>query len=226
MFDAIAARYDRMNRILSFGIDGWWRRAAVRALELPEEGRALDVATGTADVAITIARRYPRATIIGIDPSTRMLEVGRAKLARKGLSNRVSLELGDAERLALETASFDGVTIAFGIRNVPDRLRALREMARVLRPGGRLVVLELGEPEGSVLGAVARAHVHAVVPRVGAALAGAREYKYLAQSIGAFPKAHEFSALMREAGLDVLVTTPLTLGVARMWVGTPAGGAP
>ena len=138
MFDRIARRYDLLNRVLSFGNDQRWRRRAVRSLDLDpaRPARVLDLATGTADLAILIARTHPAAKVIGVDPAERMLEEGRRKVEAAGLADRVELVPGDAETLPFPEAHFDAVTIAFGIRNVPDRLRGLREMARVTRPGG------------------------------------------------------------------------------------------
>ncbi|MCC6553838.1 MAG: ubiquinone/menaquinone biosynthesis methyltransferase, partial [Polyangiaceae bacterium] len=142
MFDAIARRYDLLNRVLSLGLDQGWRRKAARALELRPGATVVDLATGTADLAITIAREHG-ARVIGIDPSEGMLAIGREKVRAAGLEGRIELYTGDAERIELEDRSADGISIAFGIRNVPDRPRALREMARVARPGGRIVILEL-----------------------------------------------------------------------------------
>jgi demethylmenaquinone methyltransferase/2-methoxy-6-polyprenyl-1,4-benzoquinol methylase len=226
-FDRIAGRYDLLNRVISLGVDQRWRRRAVRALSLPDGGRALDLATGTADLAIRIARSHPGATVVGVDPSVGMLDVGRQKVESRGLTERVSLEVGDARSLPFDDDAFDGTTIAFGIRNVPDRAAALREMARVTRPGGRVVVLELSEPRGGILGPLARFHIHEVVPRLGALLSGAREYHYLQRSIAAFPPPEEFAALCEESGLTVREVVPLTFGVACLYVAEPtvAGGA-
>jgi len=226
MFDAIAARYDLLNRIISLGVDQRWRRETVRALRLGVGARALDLATGTADLAILTANTHPDASVTGLDPSRNMLAVGREKLAARGLDGRVTLVEGDAERLPFEAASFDGVTMAFGIRNVPDRAAALREMARVTRPGGRVCILELAEPRRGPMAALARFHIHAVVPWVGALLSGAKEYGYLQRSIAAFPPPEEFAATMRASGLDVLEVRPMTFGVVTLYVATPAGGAP
>src|SRR5690606_23666848 len=124
--------------------------------------------------------------------------------ARAGLSERITLVEGDAQQLPFEDASFDAATIAFGIRNVPDRPRALREMARVVRPGGRVAVLELSEPPGGLLGSLARIHVHHIVPFLGALISGSKEYRYLQRSIAAFPPPEQFAATMREAGLDIV----------------------
>jgi demethylmenaquinone methyltransferase / 2-methoxy-6-polyprenyl-1,4-benzoquinol methylase len=221
MFDRIAARYDAMNRVLSFGLDRGWRRRAVRALRLGDRPRVLDLATGTGDLAIDIARMHPRAEVIGLDPSPQMLAVAQSKLARRGLADRVTLVRGDAQHLPYASCEMDAATIAFGIRNVPDRLAALREMARVVRPGGRVCVLELGEPRRGLLARAARFHTRYVVPRLGALLSGAREYRYLQSSIAAFPPSAEFARLMERAGLHVIDVAPLTFGVCTLYVATP-----
>jgi demethylmenaquinone methyltransferase/2-methoxy-6-polyprenyl-1,4-benzoquinol methylase len=225
MFDGIAPRYDLLNRLMSFGLDRGWRRKTVRALALVPGARALDLATGTADVAMAIARACPGGRVVGVDPSLGMLEVGRRKIADAGLAERVSLQAGDAQALDFEDQSFDGVCIAFGIRNVPDRARALAEMARVTRPGGRVAILELSEPRRGLLAPLARFHIRKLVPRLGALLSGSREYHYLQSSIAAFPPPDDFADMMRAAGLDVLAVTPLSFGVCHLYVGTPAAAA-
>jgi demethylmenaquinone methyltransferase / 2-methoxy-6-polyprenyl-1,4-benzoquinol methylase len=221
MFDGIAHRYDLVNRVISLGIDQSWRKKTVRALELKPGARVLDLATGTADLAIMIAKLHPHVTLVGVDPSAKMLEVGQKKLVLQQLNERIELRVGDAQSLDLESRSFDGVSIAFGIRNVPDRLQGLREMARVTKPGGRIAILELSEPRGGILGPLARFHVHSVVPAVGALLSGAKEYRYLQRSIAAFPPARDFEALMVEAGLRIVASTSLTFGVCHLYVGEP-----
>ena len=225
MFDRIAGRYDRVNRVLSLGLDVRWRRRVVRALGLGERPRVLDVATGTGDLAIEIARACPGAHIIGLDPSAGMLGVAKQKLAKRGLTDRVELVIGDAQALPQQNCEIDAATIAFGIRNVPDRRKALRELARVVRPGGRIAVLELGEPRKGILAAAARLHTHHVVPRLGGWLSGSREYRYLQKSVAAFPPAEEFAELMRASGLAVLEVTPLTFGVCTLYLATPAEDA-
>jgi demethylmenaquinone methyltransferase/2-methoxy-6-polyprenyl-1,4-benzoquinol methylase len=237
MFDRIAARYDTVNRVLSLGLDRSWRRRLVRELGLDprrkktrgwwfgEKPRVLDVATGTGDLAIEIARACPGATVIGIDPSPGMLAVAHDKIERRGLGDRVLLAVGDAQNITLRNCEVDAATIAFGIRNVPDRAAALRELARVVRPGGRIGVLELGEPGGGLLGACARAHKRYIVPRLGAWLSSAREYQYLEASIAAFPAPAEFADLMRGCGLDVLDVIPLTFGACTLYVATPSEDA-
>lgn len=220
MFDRIARRYDMLNRVLSMGIDHGWRRRTVKSLGLdaiaaPE---VLDLATGTGDLAIAIAKSHERAHVRGTDPSKNMLAIGVDKVKARGLEGRVSLTPGDAQEISFGDASVDAVTIAFGIRNVPDRRRALAEMARVTRVGGTVAVLELGEPRGGVLGPFARFHIRHVVPQLGALLSGASEYRYLQRSIAAFPEPEEFAAMMEAVGLRTTIT-PLTFGVCNLYVG-------
>jgi demethylmenaquinone methyltransferase/2-methoxy-6-polyprenyl-1,4-benzoquinol methylase len=150
-----------------------------------------------------------------------MLAVAQRKLERRGLAGRVTLVRGDAQALPYANCEMDAATIAFGIRNVPDRLAALREMARVVRPGGRVAVLELGEPRRGLLARAARFHTRYVVPRLGALLSGAREYRYLQHSIAAFPPSGEFARLMERAGLHVIDVVALTFGVCTLYVATP-----
>jgi len=220
MFDAIADRYDLLNRILSLGVDQGWRRLTVEAARIEGEARVLDLATGTGDLALMIARRHPGARVVGVDPSPKMLAVGRGKVEAAGLSGRVSMLPGDAHSLPFPADHFDASTIAFGIRNVPDRGLGLRELARVTRPGGRVVILELSEPRGGVLAALARFHVHHVVPSVGAWLSGQREYRYLQRSIAAFPPPEEFAALMRTSGLVEVEVRPLSFGACALFAGS------
>jgi demethylmenaquinone methyltransferase/2-methoxy-6-polyprenyl-1,4-benzoquinol methylase len=219
MFDAIAPRYDLLNRVLSLGLDQGWRRRTVAALALGPRATALDLATGTGDLAIRIARAHPDAVVIATDPSRGMLDVAVEKA--RPLGDRIRFAVGDAQAIDLSDGSVDAVSIAFGIRNVEDRPRALREMARVTRAGGRVAVLELCEPERGALAALARFHIHEVVPRVGGAVSGSAEYAYLQRSIAAFPPPRLFAAAMREAGIEVLSVSPLAFGAACLFVGTP-----
>ena len=221
MFDQIAQRYDLLNRVMSMGIDRSWRKKAVAALALPSDARVLDLATGTGDLALSIANAYSDSTVVGVDPSARMLEVGVEKVQRAALGERVQLELGDAQALPFETDAFDGCSIAFGIRNIPDRGAALAEMARVTKPGGRVVILELSEPRVGWLSPIARFHVHKLIPRIGGMLSGSREYRYLQDSIAKFPTPEAFSELMAGCGLNVLDVEPLTFGACTLFVAEP-----
>lgn len=230
MFDRIAARYDLLNRLISLGGDRRWRRIAAEALALHgwtrRPPRVLDVASGTGDLAIEIARRYPGVAVHGIDASRGMTEIGRRKVDRAGFGDRITLDAGDALELPFSDDSFDAATIAFGIRNIPDRNRALREMARVTRSEGRVVVLEAGEPSAGLTGALARFHIHVIVPFVGGLLAGAEEYRYLERSIRAFPQVSEFVRTMAAAGLEEVETRSLTFGVCNLFLARPAAASP
>lgn len=227
MFDRIAARYDLLNRLNSLGLDRGWRRATAEALAPAAAGRGplrmLDVASGTGDLAIAIARRFPSAVVDGVDASAAMTSIGRGKVRRAGLADRVTLAAGDARDLGFPDRCFDAAAIAFGIRNVPDRLRALRELARVTRPGGRVAVLELGEPTSGPLAALARFHIRVVVPLMGALLAGGEEYRYLRRSIRAFPPPAEFARAMADAGLQPVETRPLAFGACNLFLASSAG---
>lgn len=222
MFDRIAQRYDLLNRILSLNVDQRWRRATIRALRLMPESKVLDLATGTADMALLIHQLHGNVTVTGVDPSRGMLDVGVRKVQDAGASARITLEQGDAQRLPFQAASFDACCIAFGIRNVPDRVAALREMNRVVRPGGRVCILELSEPRRGLIAFGARLYIHQLVPRIGAILSGKEEYRYLQTSVSAFPPPELFAQRMGEAGLRVLEVIPLMFGVCQLYVAEAA----
>jgi len=217
MFDKIARRYDLLNRLMSFGLDRSWRRQLIESM--PTQGRLLDVATGTADVALALARIHPDTQVTGLDPSTGMLAVGQDKIDARGLQERVELIPGDAQAMPFADNFFSGTTIAFGIRNVPDRLQGLREMARVTQTGGPVSVLELSEPEGGIMARLAKIHVHHFVPLMGRLLSGQKEYRYLQSSIAAFPPANAFSELMVEAGFSDVKVSRMTFGTAHLYIG-------
>ena len=222
MFDAIADRYDLLNRIISLGLDQGWRKRTVAALDLAGkvDATVLDLATGTGDLALQIARTHPSTKVIGTDPSRRMLDVAERKA--RSAEGKVALRVGDAQAIDLADGTVDAVSMAFGIRNVPDRSRALREMARVTRPGGRIAILELSEPKQGTLAKLARFHIHEIVPRIGGLISGGGgEYAYLQRSIAAFPAPEAFAVQMDEAGVEVLEIAPLTFGVVCLFVGTP-----
>lgn len=225
MFDGIAGRYDLLNRLISLGIDQRWRAETVRALELKPGAQVLDLATGTGDLALRIAQDAPSAIVTGLDPSREMLRVFEKKVAAANAGSRIRIQFGEAESLPFADASFDAITMAFGVRNVPDRPAALREMARVLKPGGRIAILELSEPQQGPLSAFARFHVHVLVPKLGAWLSGAQEYAYLQRSIAAFPAPDVFADIMRASGLHVLAVRPMTFGAVCLFVATVGGPA-
>lgn len=219
MFDAIAERYDLLNRLMSFGRDRAWRRQTAQQLGGPE--RALDLATGTGDLAIEVARRNPGAQVIALDPSSGMLDVGRRKTEKLGLTARIEYVQGDAQSLPFPDRTFDAISMAFGIRNVPDRPAALCEMARVARPGAKIALLELTEPSGTGLSVVARLHVHWIVPAMGAIISGSREYAYLSRSIAAFPAPDAFVQIAKNSGLDLVELVRFSFGACHLFVFTP-----
>ncbi len=217
MFDQIAKRYDLLNRIISMGLDQGWRKQLIESM--PKTGEILDLATGTADVAISIAKLNPHVQITGLDPSVGMLEVGIEKIKRLGLDSRITLLEGSALDMPFETDRFDGVCVAFGIRNFADRLKGLKEMARITRKGGIVSILELSEPrENGILSPFVKFHVHHVVPFLGALLSGHAEYRYLQKSVAAFPAPNVFGEMMKEAGLVDVEIFRMTFGVAHLYV--------
>ena len=220
MFDAVAPRYDLLNRVLSAGIDRYWRSRAVRMLSDEQPRRVLDVATGTADLAIKIERTlHPRETI-GIDLSTEMLDRGRAKIEQKGLSPRISLRKADAADLPFADASFDAAFVAFGVRNFEDLDAGLGDIRRVLRPSGALVVLEFSSPRAFPIKQVYDWYSRRVLPRIGGLLSPDQgAYEYLPNSVAAFPDGTDFLRRMRSAGFADLEWTPLTFGIASLYKG-------
>ena len=224
MFDSISPDYDHLNHLMSMNVDKTWRRRALRHI-VPRSGQlsVMDLACGTGDFSVAIAKRMRRSDVkgrvTGVDLSEGMLEVMRGKIAAEGLENMVSAELGDGEALHFASASFDRVTIAFGIRNFEDKEAGLREILRVLKPGGRLVLLELSVPSNRVLLWIYNLYFCHVLPYIGGRVSGDKAaYKYLPASVLKFPKAGEFAAMIREAGFRSVFTKAYTLGICRLFV--------
>lgn len=219
MFDGISPRYDLMNAILSLGLDRRWRRLAVETLKPVGGERYLDAGCGTGDLCLAVARSAPAASVTGMDVSPRMLEIAAAKARRAEVGERVQLGEGDVTAMAFGDASFHGVVSAFCIRNVTDRLRAFREMRRVLKPRGRAVILELTRPRSALVRFGHRLYGHTVVPLVAALLSDAGAYRYLTQSIDLFPEPGRLADLMGEAGFARVTHRPLSSGVVTLFHG-------
>lgn len=221
MFDTISARYDLLNHLLSFGLDVCWRSRLRRFLPTGDEQNILDLATGTADVLLTLTRHNSRvAEAVGIDLAEKMLAIGREKIVRANLSDKITLMRGDANHIPLRGDKFDAVTMAFGIRNVEDPVGVLKEMRRVLNKGGRALVLEFSLPENQLLRAGHLFYLRTVVPLLGGLVSGHREaYQYLNQTIERFPYGAAFCKMMEEAGLRNPTANILLGGVATIYQG-------
>lgn len=220
MFDGISGRYDLLNRLLSMGIDIRWRRVALRMLrERGLPARVLDVATGTADLALALATDLPEAEVIGVDLSEGMLGVGRQKVERNGLRARVRLEQADAENLPFEDGSFDAVTVAFGVRNFENLDKGLGELQRVLRPGGHLMVLEFSRPTSPLVKGLMNLYSRSLMPALGGWLSKDRAaYAYLPASVQVFPEGDAFEERLQRAGLQPLRQRRLSMGISSVYI--------
>ena len=221
MFNQIACRYDFLNRFLSGGIDVYWRRKAIAELKPLKPQLILDVATGTADVAIMTMKYLTPQKIIGIDISTGMLELGREKIAKAMLNNQVELQEGDSETIKFPDNSFDAVTVAFGVRNFEHLTLGLKEMLRVLKPGGKLVVLEFSRPRQSAFRRLYKLYMKLVAPGIGKLVSKNKAaYQYLNDSVQAFPEGEDFKTILQETGYSDTYLKTLSLGICTIYCGT------
>ncbi|OPY83004.1 MAG: Demethylmenaquinone methyltransferase [Syntrophus sp. PtaU1.Bin005] len=222
IFATVTGKYDFLNHLLSFRRDVAWRRFAARKMHFPRTRRYLDVATGTADLALEVASRYPDVEVTGVDFVLEMLGKAVMKTARrKECRNRVSFVQGDALALPFADRSFDVVGIAFGIRNIPDRPGALREFSRVLIEGGQVAILEMQLPQQKVLQLLCSFYLRRILPRMARCFTrNPAAYLYLADSIIQFPAPERFAGMIRDAGFSNVRHYPLTLGITRLYVGT------
>jgi demethylmenaquinone methyltransferase/2-methoxy-6-polyprenyl-1,4-benzoquinol methylase len=220
IFSTITARYDFLNHFLSLRRDIAWRRFAVRRMSFGTTHRFLDVASGTADLAIDAARRHPGISVTGIDFVREMLDLGRIKIRQKGLSGRITLLQADALSLPFPDNTFDAAGIAFGIRNIPDRSRALKEMARVVIPGGQIMVLEMTFTHNWFSNLVYQTYLNRILPSISARFSrNPGAYYYLADSIMNFPPAGQFVRMMEEAGMTQVEKHKLTFGATYLYEG-------
>lgn len=220
MFDNIAPKYDLLNHTLSMSIDRVWRRRVVGEVRRAKPGRILDVATGTGDLAIAMARRIRDVQVLGVDLSEQMLAVARRKIEARGLDGRIVLDRGDAERLAVADASVDVATVAFGVRNFGDLGAGLRELARTIKPGGKVVILEFSRPRNRVFRALYEFYSYKILPRIGGLVSrDKRAYEYLPASVGEFPAPEEFMAMMALAGFRNCRARSQSFGIAQIYIG-------
>lgn len=221
MFDSIAPRYDLLNRLLSAGLDQKWRRRAVRELRLRPGAEVLDLCTGTADLALMTLDGHPDADVVGVDFSGAMLRLGLEKVRTAGRQKEIHLARGDATRIPLPDASRDAATIGFGIRNVAEPGKALAELARVLRPGGRLAILEFGHPRIPGIRSLYLWYFKYLLPAIGRVISKhGSAYSYLPASVGAFPPPDEFVRLIESHGFVTVEAVPLTFGIVYLYVAT------
>jgi len=218
MFNAISPKYDALNRILSVGIDQSWRRKTVREIRATGATQILDVATGTADLALALADGIPGSKVVGVDISAGMLDVGRQKVRARRRDDRVRLDLGDGEQLPYGDAEFGAITVAFGVRNFEHLEQGLRDMHRVLQPGGTLAVLEFSQPTSWPFRPLYLFYFNNILPRIGRLISkDASAYTYLPDSVQAFPYGEAFAAKLQEAGFRTVRIRPLTLGIASLY---------
>jgi demethylmenaquinone methyltransferase / 2-methoxy-6-polyprenyl-1,4-benzoquinol methylase len=221
MFDAIAPRYDLLNRVLSAGLDQRWRQRVVDAVALVPSAHVLDLCTGTADLAIALAQRHPAAHVTGVDFSAAMLRLGLGKVRSGSFVDRVRLVRGDAASIPLGSNTCDAATIAFGIRNVAEPERALSELSRVLRPGARLAIVEFGQPRIPGIRTLYSWYFRYLLPAIGRMVSRHDSaYSYLPASVGAFPPPAEFVRTIESHGFVSVRAVPLTFGIVYLYVGT------
>jgi len=226
LFDSIAHRYDLLNHLLSGGMDFYWRRRAVKHLSDLHPKRVLDVATGTGDFAIAALTVSPEQ-VTGVDIAGHMLEVGRDKLRRKGLDHRIQLHNGEAEHLEFPDDAFDAAMVAFGARNFENLEKGLREMQRVVRPGGRIIVLEFSKPVSFPFRQIYFFYFTRLLPLIGKVISGnPAAYRYLPDSVLQFPEGNDFLRILESAGFMRTLQERISFGIATIYTGTkPTTGA-
>ena len=218
MFDNIASKYDLLNRILSLGIDKSWRKKAIKNLNSTDHRRILDVATGTADLAIEINKQINPTQIIGLDISSEMINFGNKKIEKLKLQDRIKLEVGDSENMPFDNDSFDATTVAFGVRNFGNLKRGLQEMHRILRPDGKIVVLEFSKPLYFPFKQFFNLYFKYILPFIGKQTSKDKKaYSYLYKSVQAFPDYDKFADILEQTGFRSVQWKPLSLGICTIY---------
>ncbi len=222
MFDNIAPTYDKLNHIMSLNIDRVWRRRVMRIVRRAKAHKIMDVATGTGDLAIAMAKRVDRTQILGVDLSEEMLAVARRKVEKQGLEERIMLAKGDAENLDMvSTESIDAATVAFGVRNFENIERGLSEIYRTLKPGGKLVVLEFSMPKNRFVRWIYSQYAHRLLPRIGGMISKDKQaYTYLPDSVEEFPSPERFAEILRGVGFKSVKTRSQSFGIAYIYDAT------
>lgn len=217
MFDTISGDYDGLNRVISFGIDIKWRKTVVKLIKKNNPKAILDIATGTGDLAIAMADTNAEK-IIGLDISSGMLEIGKEKIQKKGLSSKIEMVLGDSERMPFEDDTFDAITVAFGVRNFENLNNGLKEILRILKPGGTFIILETSIPTKFPFKQGYKFYTSNILPLIGRAFSKDRSaYKYLCESASVFPYGEALNNILREIGFINVEDFPQTLGVATIY---------
>ena len=220
MFNKIAHRYDFLNHFLSLNIDKIWRRKAIKELSDIKPQQILDVASGTGDLALTIHKQLKPNKIIGIDISGKMLEYGRKKIQKIGLEDIITLQLGDSENIEFDDNTFDAVTAAFGVRNFENLKVGISEMYRVMKPGGKLVILEFSQPEKFPIKQIYRFYFLKILPFIGKIFSKDRSaYTYLPESVNAFPYGDAFLKVLNASGFSQTKARKLAFGIASVYLG-------
>jgi len=220
MFDSIAKKYDFLNRFLSLGIDQGWRKKAISYLGTNKLQHLLDIATGTADMALMANKQIQPVKITGIDISEGMMQYGRIKIAQKGLSEKITLSQGDSTAIPFNDNQFDGAMVAFGVRNFADLEKGLSEIHRVLLPGSKLVVLEFSRPTSFWFKPIYTLYMKWITPTIGKLFSGNKEaYAYLNESVIAFPEGAAFVSVFEKAGFSDVIQKKLSLGICSIYCG-------
>lgn len=220
MFNDIAGKYDFLNHALSMGIDKGWRKKAIESIADIRPTRILDIATGTGDLALAAAKRFPEAHVVGLDIASQMLEVGRVKIRERDLEARITMELGDSEQIGHSSDCFDAVLCAYGTRNFQDLVKGLEEMYRVLRPGGKVAILEFSHPRKFPVKQAFGFYFKYILPVFGRLISKhSSAYTYLPESVMAFPEGEDFCRILRQCGFTDVQARPLSFGITSLYTG-------